>query len=159
MLPSFTRRLRAASPQQTRRIAERLGQGLTHGMVIAIRGELGSGKTCFVQGLARGLGIPAETYVTSPSYTLVNTYAGRLTLHHIDLYRLDNGAPDTLGLEELYDGSVVAAVEWPERMAALLPQERLEVVLEVGAADQRAIQMTGYGLAAVNLIKALPKDW
>jgi len=155
----FTRQLDAPSPEHTRAIAARLGRELIQGMVIAIEGPLGSGKTCFVQGLARGLGVPAGTYVTSPTYTLVNTYSGRITLHHIDLYRLDEGALEGIGIEELLDENAVVAVEWPERMAALLPVERLQVTLAVGRADQRTIHLTGYGLAAVDLIKALPNDW
>jgi tRNA threonylcarbamoyladenosine biosynthesis protein TsaE len=155
----LARLLRASSPAQTRAIAARLGRELTRGMVIAIEGSLGSGKTCFVQGLARGLGVPADTYVTSPTYTLVNTYRGRITLHHIDLYRLEEGALAGIGIEELLDENAVVAVEWPERMAALLPAERLQVALAVDRADQRTIHLTGYGLAAVNLIKALPNDW
>ncbi len=149
--------LASESPAATRQIAARIGRRVTPGMVLALEGDLGSGKTCFVQGLARGLGVPPEVYVTSPSYTLVNSYEGRLPLHHVDLYRLAEADLDDIGLYDLMTPPAVTAIEWPERMAQDRPADILEVRLQVTAADRRRLTLAGYGLAAVNLIKALDK--
>ena len=77
------------SPQETQALGERLGRVLMAGDVVSLVGELGAGKTCFVQGLARGLGVPAERRIASPTFTIVNEHFGRLTLFHVDLYRLE----------------------------------------------------------------------
>ena len=145
------------SPAATRLIAERIGRRVPPGMVLAIEGDLGSGKTCFVQGLARGLGVPPEVYVTSPSYTLVNSYEGRLPLHHVDLYRLAEADLDDIGLYDLMTPPAITAIEWAERMAQDRPAEILVVGLVVTAVERRRLTLAGYGLAAVNLIEALPK--
>ncbi len=155
--PFLQTTLTSDSPDATREIAARIGRRLTSGMVLAIEGDLGSGKTCFVQGLARGLGVPPEVYVTSPSYTLVNSYDGRLPLHHVDLYRLAGADLEDIGLYDLMAPPAVVAIEWAERMAEDRPQDILEVRLQVTAADHRRLTLSGYGLAAVNLIKALVK--
>ncbi len=145
------------SPDTTRRIAARIGRRATPGLVLAIEGDLGSGKTCFVQGLAHGLGVPSAVYVTSPSYTLVNSYEGRLPLHHVDLYRLAGGDLEDIGLYDLMVPPAVTAIEWPERMAGERPAQILTVRLQVVDADRRRLTLTGYGRDAVNLIKALVK--
>ena len=145
------------SPAATRRIAARIGRRATPGLVLAIEGDLGSGKTCFVQGLARGLGVPPEVYVTSPSYTLVNSYEGRLPLHHVDLYRLAGVDLDDIGLYDLMGPAAVVAIEWPERMAEDRPADIMAVHLQVTASDHRRLTLAGYGLAAVNLIRAVGK--
>src|SRR4051794_29693301 len=77
------------SPEETQALGERLGRVLEAGDVISLGGGLGAGKTCFVQGLAPGLGVPAERRISSPTFTIVNEHAGRLTLYHVDLYRLE----------------------------------------------------------------------
>ncbi len=155
--PSLQITIASDSPDTTRRIAARIGRRATPGLVLPIEGDLGSGKTCFVQGLARGLGVPAEVYVTSPSYTLVNSYEGRLPLHHVDLYRLGGGDLDDIGLYDLMVPPAVTAIEWPERMATDRPASSLTVRLEIVDAEHRRLTLTGYGLDGVNLIKALDK--
>jgi tRNA threonylcarbamoyladenosine biosynthesis protein TsaE len=112
------------SEQETAALAERLGASLCGGEVVLLHGELGSGKTAFVRGLARGLGAdPAE--VVSPTFVLLTSYRGRLTLHHADLYRLAGSGDDAeLGLEELPGEGGVLAVEWAERLSCV-PWERV----------------------------------
>lgn len=106
--------LETASPEETEAAAERLAGGLRAGDLLLLEGPLGSGKTTFVRGLARGLGIDAD--VQSPTFMLVRIYPGRLPLAHVDLYRLHNSAELTdLGLDELLDEGVVA-VEWGDRI-------------------------------------------
>lgn len=123
--------IRCGSLEDTQRVAAALGQIAEEGLVIALSGDLGAGKTTFVQGLARGLGVPPGARVRSPTFTIANQHRGRLLLHHVDLYRVDD-------LDELYELGIadaigaegVSAVEWPERCPALLPEDRLELRLD-----------------------------
>ncbi len=140
---------------ETQRIARMIGKLAPPGLVLTIAGDLGSGKTCFVQGLARGLEVPENIYVTSPSYTLVNSYDGRHPLHHVDLYRLGAAELDDIGLFDLMVAPAVVAIEWPERMADDLPAERLAIHLQVMAPETRRLTLRAYGLAPLNLIKTL----
>ncbi|MDJ0802355.1 MAG: tRNA (adenosine(37)-N6)-threonylcarbamoyltransferase complex ATPase subunit type 1 TsaE [Desulfobacterales bacterium] len=155
--PSLQLTIDSDSPDATRRIGARIGRRATPGLVLAIEGDLGSGKTCLVQGLACGLGVPAEVYVTSPSYTLVNSYEGRLPLHHVDLYRLAGCDLEDIGLYDLMVPPAVTAIEWPERMAEDRPAQILTVRLQVVDDDRRRLILTGCGLEGVNLIRALDK--
>ncbi len=129
------------SPEETQALAASLLRGLKRGAVLALHGELGSGKTCFVQGLAAALGV--EQIVASPSYTLINEYAGRCPLYHIDLYRLQNISElHELGLEDYFETDGITAVEWAERAADLLPETALHVYFETLAnPDARTISM------------------
>ncbi len=155
--PTQQRTIDSDSPDATRRIGARIGRRATPGLVLAIEGDLGSGKTCFVQGLARGLGVPAEVYVTSPSFTLVYSYEGRLPLHHVDLYRLAGCDLEDIGLYDLMVPPAVTAIEWPERMAEDRPAQILTVRLQVVDDNRRRLILTGCGLEGVNLIRALDK--
>lgn len=111
----------SASEADTERIAAELAASFNAGDVLLLSGELGAGKTAFVRGLARGLGIDS-TEVSSPTFTLVHEYAGsRLTLYHADLYRLTAAAVEDLGLEEMGVRDGVLAIEWPERLARPMP--------------------------------------
>lgn len=108
------------SPEETRVAGERFGTTLRGGEVLLLSGQLGAGKTLFVKGVAASLGV-AEDDVTSPSFTLVNQYEGRLKLYHIDLYRLNEGAQaaHAVDLDELLmDESAIVIIEWAERMGA-----------------------------------------
>jgi tRNA threonylcarbamoyladenosine biosynthesis protein TsaE len=130
------------SPGETRALAERLVSVLPAKTTIALRGELGAGKTCFVKGLASGLQIKQP--VTSPTYTIVNEYAGASRLYHIDFYRI--GSPDealALGLDDYLEAEAVCAIEWPERITDLLPADAVRVQLEPGIdPEQRKITVT-----------------
>ena len=112
------------SEQETTAVAKALAAELRAGDIILLSGNLGAGKTAFVRGLAEGLGIdPLE--VSSPTFTLVHEYrGGRLTLYHVDLYRLDRAATGALGLEELGVGDGVLAIEWPDRLTHVLEGAR-----------------------------------
>lgn len=117
-----------ASPQETQVLGEKLGKTLQPGDVIALIGDLGTGKTCLTQGIARGVGIAPGEVVNSPSYILINEYTGTLPIYHIDLYRLD--APEDiaeLGLTEYMAGAGVCIIEWAERMADALPDTCIEI--------------------------------
>jgi tRNA threonylcarbamoyladenosine biosynthesis protein TsaE len=128
-----------ASPEETEQIAALLGSGFQGGEVVLLTGELGSGKTAFVRGLARGVGAdPAE--VASPTFVLLTAYPGRLTLHHADLYRLaGDGDERELGLEELPGPRGVLAVEWAERLRSPLWARTWRVHLEHAGEDRRRV--------------------
>jgi tRNA threonylcarbamoyladenosine biosynthesis protein TsaE len=104
------------SEAETSAAGERLGRRLGSGDVVLLYGDLGAGKTAFVRGLARGLGASPDA-VSSPTFTLVQEYGGRVKLHHVDLYRLQPIEVGDLGLDELIDSEAVVAVEWAERWA------------------------------------------
>lgn len=114
------------SPEETWELAAELANELGPGTVMALHGDLGAGKTCFVQGLAAALGI--DEPITSPTYTLIGEYVGRLPLHHIDLYRL-SGPEEALGLgiEEYFDLDGITAIEWAERAEGLLPPDLIHI--------------------------------
>jgi tRNA threonylcarbamoyladenosine biosynthesis protein TsaE len=137
-------------------MGERCGRLLFRPTVVFLIGGLGSGKTMFAQGLARGLEVPVEYYITSPSYTIINEYPGRLRLYHIDLYRLEAGVdPNELGLTEILNGDGVAVVEWADRLAAEHAPHRLEVRFEIVDDERRTLYLFAYGQEASCLIKLL----
>lgn len=131
----------SGSPGETAAAGERLARTLRPGDVVGLRGELGAGKTCFVQGVARGLGVSGR--VSSPTFTLINEYAGRWAVHHVDAYRLEGpAAADGLGLDEVVDGDGVTLVEWPERLGTDLPPRTIDVHLAGVGDEPRLITVT-----------------
>jgi tRNA threonylcarbamoyladenosine biosynthesis protein TsaE len=151
----MTRVLYTEGPGATRRLAERLGRRARPGDVLALVGDLGVGKTCFVQGLARGLGV-TRGRVASPTFNIVIEHAGRIPLYHIDLYRIaDRGELAELGLETYLYGPGLCAVEWMDRFPELAPAERVEVGLSIEGARKRRLTVRGYGARG----EALVRDW
>lgn len=119
------------APRETRLLGAALGPELAPGDVIALGGELGAGKTVWVQGLAAGLGVSAR--VTSPTFTLVHEYPGRHRLLHVDVYRLRTfGELVDLGFEEWLESDSIIVIEWGDALGPLLPERRLEVDLRLG---------------------------
>jgi tRNA threonylcarbamoyladenosine biosynthesis protein TsaE len=125
-----------------------LGALAQPGQVFALVGPLGAGKTRWAQGFGLGLDVPADVVINSPTFTFVNQYEGRLTLYHIDLYRLTN-APEaeTLALDDYFYGDGVCIVEWANRITTALPPERLEVELYHLEETKRRIVMRACGSA------------
>lgn len=116
------------SAEETKKIAADFACGLKPGDILCMRGDLGAGKTAFTQGIARGLGINEP--ITSPTFTIVNEYYGRLPLYHFDVYRIS--APDEMyevGYEEYVYGDGVCVIEWPQLIEDILPQKRYEVTI------------------------------
>jgi tRNA threonylcarbamoyladenosine biosynthesis protein TsaE len=127
----------SASPEETQDAGERLGRGLGPGAVVALTGELGAGKTSFIQGLVRGLGV--TTRATSPTFVLINQYRGRVPVYHVDAYRTDSLTElIDLGLLELMGGEGVTVIEWADKLVALLPPETIHVHIE-GVGDEPRI--------------------
>ena len=130
------------SPEETQRIGEALGRRLGPGDVVATIGELGTGKTCFLQGLVRGLGV-TET-ATSPTFVLINHYRGRLPIHHVDAYRTRSLTELLdLGLEEFFYGDGVTVVEWADKLLALLPPHAITVKISGLGGEPREIVIEG----------------
>lgn len=118
----------SSSPQRTRQLAAALSELVRAGDIVVLVGDLGAGKTAFAQGLGEGLGVTAT--ITSPTFALVQSYSGRLDMHHLDVYRLEqvNEALD-LGLAEMLDDDAVVVIEWGDTIAPVLPHDYLEVRL------------------------------
>ena len=134
--------LETVDERQTEAAGEQLAATLGPSSVVLLYGPLGAGKTAFVRGMARGLGAPPAD-VSSPTFTLVQEYAGgRLTLYHVDLYRLRPEEVDDLGLDELMAGGGVAAIEWADRWSDR-PGGAIEVVIEDIGADRRRLTVRG----------------
>ncbi|MGD0017392.1 MAG: tRNA (adenosine(37)-N6)-threonylcarbamoyltransferase complex ATPase subunit type 1 TsaE [Verrucomicrobiia bacterium] len=127
------------SAAETIQHGRQLGGKLRSGDILALTGELGAGKTCFVKGIAAGLGVTQE--VTSPTFTLINEYrGGRLPLVHIDLYRLETvGDAAKIGIEDYLSGPGVTVIEWAEKIAPLLPSRVIHVRLEWCGENARTI--------------------
>jgi len=130
------------SAQETQALGERLGAQLGRGDVVACIGPLGAGKTCFLQGLARGLGVVTD--VTSPTFVLVNQYRGRLPVYHVDAYRTGSLTELLdLGLEEMFHGEGVTVVEWADKLLPLLPPRTVTVTIAGLGDEPRQIELAG----------------
>jgi tRNA threonylcarbamoyladenosine biosynthesis protein TsaE len=153
-LPELQHRFATTSADETQALAERLGRLAAAGDIIALAGDLGAGKTAFVQGLARGLDVRSAR-VASPSFTIVNEHAGRLPLIHADLYRLaDPEELEELGFRDYLGRGAVVAVEWFEQAPAALPRERLEIRLVATAPETRELEVRAIGVTAIERLRA-----
>ena len=123
-----------ASDAATQQVGAAVGRLVQPGSVIFLQGDLGAGKTTFTKGLASALGI--QQYVKSPTFTLIREYtAGRIPLYHMDVYRLENGGGDELGLEEYFNGDGVSVVEWPQFIEDEWPAEYLQITINKSATN------------------------
>ena len=138
---SDTFELTSSSPEETQALGERVGRLLRPGDVVALSGELGSGKTTLIQGMAKGLGLEPDV-VKSPTFVLMREYAGPIPLIHVDGYRLE-GAPAAawLDLDLLLSPRKVTVIEWAERFEGLLPPQALDVQLEHVSTNRRRIRI------------------
>ncbi len=126
--------------EETQALGRQLAAGLEPGDVIAMIGELGSGKTCIIQGICQGLDVVDD--VTSPTFTLINEYQGRLPVYHFDLYRLDDSESVLdIGFDEYVDGDGVCLIEWADKFPEILPEDRTEIRLNVLDADRRELKI------------------
>ncbi|OPY58263.1 MAG: tRNA threonylcarbamoyladenosine biosynthesis protein TsaE [Pelotomaculum sp. PtaU1.Bin035] len=148
--------IKTSSPEETACVGEKLGALLRAGDVICLNGGLGAGKTRFAQGVACGMGV--NGLVTSPTFTLVNEYQGRLPLYHMDVYRLNDAMEmEEIGYEEYFYSTGVAMVEWAERVAGLLPAERLDIIIKRSpeGEDIRHITFIPHGEGLEGLVEEL----
>lgn len=150
--------LKTRSADETRGLGEIIGRLLRGGAsIITLTGDLGAGKTTFVQGLGSGLGV--KDAITSPTFVLINRYrcADGRQLQHADCYRLANAPLEMwdVGLADLFWGDDVVVVEWADRIPGLLPPEYLEIVIDHGDGDSRQFVLTAHGTRYVNLLHEL----
>lgn len=136
------KRFESRSPEETKRLGETLGARLSPGDVVACIGELGAGKTCFLQGVLRGLGVSEP--VTSPTFVLINHYRGRLPVYHLDAYRTESLTEILdLGIEEVLWGEGVTVIEWAEKLLPLLPSNAIVVRISGLGDEPRQIVLEG----------------
>ena len=144
------------SPEQTEAVGNRLGTLLEPGDVVTLSGELGGGKTCFVRGVVATLAPASKDLVASPTFAILNEYPGQPPVLHYDCYRL-HGSDDAieLGFEEQFSGKAVCLIEWPERIADILPDDRLEVLFEYTGETRRSITFFPHGSRGIKMAEQL----
>jgi tRNA threonylcarbamoyladenosine biosynthesis protein TsaE len=148
-------RLVSPSAHQTQEIGERLGRALQVGDVVALVGPLGSGKTTFAQGIARGLQVAPDRHVASPTFSLVNEHPGRVPFVHADFYRIAHPRElGELGLEDAYDRAA-CVLEWADRFSDALPEDALRITFQIDAAGERQLCCEGAGPRSRALLAAL----
>ncbi|MCK4768056.1 MAG: tRNA (adenosine(37)-N6)-threonylcarbamoyltransferase complex ATPase subunit type 1 TsaE [Desulfobacula sp.] len=149
--------IESKSSKQTLKLGEAVGKEITQGICIALKGELGAGKTTFAQGLAKGLGVSEKYYITSPTFNIINEYpAGVFTLCHLDLYRL--GSADELegiGFDDLIDDTHIVVVEWPEILKRISFEFDIEINFKFDAQYNRIISIVASGQPGSNLLSKL----
>jgi tRNA threonylcarbamoyladenosine biosynthesis protein TsaE len=138
--------LELSSLEETRALGMVLGKIAEPADIITLEGPLGAGKTALTQAIGWGLGIDPKTYITSPTFSLLQEYQGRLPLYHMDLYRLAGEEDiENLGFVEYIYGEGLTVIEWPERLGTLMPSERLHVHLLITGETSRSAQLTTHG--------------
>jgi tRNA threonylcarbamoyladenosine biosynthesis protein TsaE len=144
------------SPRQTMSWGSRLGRLLKGGEIIALIGELGAGKTCFVRGATQGLEVGKEAWIRSPSFTLINEYHGRLPVYHIDLYRVEGRAQlEGLNLREYLYSDGVSLIEWFEHLPADEVDEFLEVRVAYVDGNRRQLTFSPHGQRYEEIVEGL----
>ncbi len=147
------------SPDDTVKLGITLGRILNSGCVVGLIGELGSGKTCLVKGIAHGINRTAENEVTSPTFTILQEYDGRVPFYHFDAYRL-SGVEDleTVGFEDYISGEGIAVIEWADRIKEALPAECLFVYLEVTDKNNRLLAFKAHGKMFKEILVKMKND-
>ena len=147
-----------SNPEQTWRVGEMLGRRLGPGDTVCLYGDLGAGKTSFSYGVALGLEVKSE-YITSPTFTFVNEYQGRVPFYHIDLYRLKDASElGNIGFDEYLDADGVTVIEWAERAEDELPEERLSIYLNYVNENSREIGFLAEGPRYQKVINDLRQE-
>ena len=133
------------SPRETLQLGEKLARCLSRGDVIALYGDLGSGKTTFTKGVGRGLGVKDAHKINSPTFVLIKEYKGRIPLYHLDLYRLDNLRDiEDIAVEEYIYGDGVSIVEWAEKMRRILPEKHIAVKFIIKGKKEREVKLEDF---------------
>lgn len=148
-----------ASLARTVAFGQRLGASARPGDIITLAGGLGAGKTTLTQAIGQGLEVPAHCYITSPTFSLLHEYPGRIALYHMDLYRLAGEEEiEELGFEDYLYGDGLCVIEWPERLGGLMPAERLHIDLRFASDTARCAALTLHGNRWRDRLDALAGD-
>ena len=145
--------IQTRSASETFRIGKTIGSRLLPGDVVALVGELGTGKTQFIKGLAAGVGIENSAYISSPSFTLIHEYLGEIPFYHMDFFRLERELEaEALGLDEYFQGRGITAIEWADKIPSLLPEELLFICIAYVDKNIRSLEIAGNGKRYLNLV-------
>lgn len=146
------------SSYETVDLGKRIGRLLRPGNVVALVGELGTGKTHLIKGLAGGAGVKRFSYVSSPSFALIHEYPGKIPVIHVDLFRLgtEREAED-LGLEEYFQGQGIIVIEWADKIPSLLPKDVLRIHLSHTGERTRSVEIIGKGAPYEEIVDNLTK--
>lgn len=151
--------VRLTELEDTLLLGRQLGELAGPGDVITLAGGLGTGKTTLTQAIGAGLEVPQHSYITSPTFSLLHEYQGRIPLYHFDLYRLsDPEELEQLGFDEYFYGEGLAVIEWPDRLGYFLPDKRLELHLTFTGPESREARLLAYGTLWKNRLTQLKAD-
>lgn len=149
-------RIATASPHETEQLGRDIGSLLQPGAFLALRGDLGGGKTCLTRGVVAALAPQSAHLVASPTYAIMNCYPGSTPVYHFDFYRLGGDDDVTeLGFEEYFYGEGVCIVEWSERLSELLPGDAVTLLFEYEGDDTRLITITSSGQTSDRILEQL----
>lgn len=150
--------IRLGNLEDTEEFGIKLGKFLKSGDILCLNGDLGAGKTTLTKSI--GLGLDVNDYITSPTFTLINEYTGRIPLYHFDVYRLENAHEiDDLGFDDYFYGNGVSIIEWAEKIENTLPKDRMVINIRRGNNDnERILEIDGFGNRYNELIKELDTD-
>lgn len=150
--------IRLGNLEETKQFGIVLGKLLKSGDIICLNGDLGAGKTTLTKSI--GLGLDVDDYITSPTFTLINEYEGRIPLYHFDVYRLENAHElDDLGFDDYFYGNGVSIIEWAEKIENTLPKERTVINIKRGNDDnERMVQIVGFGKRHDELMEELNQN-
>ncbi len=157
--------LESHSPEETLQIGQRIGAACHPDTIITLSGNLGAGKTWLAKGIAYGLDVPDYEYVNSPAYDLVHEYVGRLTVYHLDLYRLDSlSTDDLLMIQEFYSAAGVCLIEWPSRLekySGMYPEHYLAIQITANSPDElndRYLRLSAKGDQHLRLLNQILRN-
>lgn len=145
-------KIKIKSKEDTKEFGEKLGALCFKGMCITLNGDLGAGKTTLTKSIGKGLGVTKT--ISSPTFTILKIYQGRLPLYHIDAYRLE-GIDQDLGFEEMLEGDGVCVVEWGEFIQNILPENRLDIVIHAGNDEERIFDITATSKSCQDVLEKL----
>jgi tRNA threonylcarbamoyladenosine biosynthesis protein TsaE len=157
MKTSQLKTVQSISSQQTFNLGKEIGKAVSQRVCIALKGELGAGKTTFVQGFAKGLGISEKYYITSPTFNIINQYPGKdLILCHLDLYRLSSAEElEYTGFDDLEGNDHILIIEWPELLEEINFKFDIEIIFKFDQNYNRILSFSAYGQQGTNLIKEI----
>ena len=151
--------LQTKSTLETIRVGKEIGSRLLPGDVLALVGELGAGKTQLIKGLAEGVGMESSAYISSPSFTLIHEYPGKIPFYHMDFFRLEREQEaEALGLEEYFQGTGITAIEWADKIPSLLPKELLFICIAIVDKNIRSLEIAGNGKHYLNLVDQIQRS-